>query len=480
MPGTINGIGTHYYGKKNLHVRTAICGACQRQGNLSSYDTRLWFVVVFIPIIPLGRKRIIDQCPSCTRHRVADADAFEQAKQLQISAGLDQYRRQPSADSAIGLHAQLLAFHEIDQAADFRRTALERFPRHAGLRVGLAHQLEDASEYAEASGLYEAALGLEPDLPAARTGVAFRKMANGDLDEARVLLNFAEVPGAGGEHNLAPIDILAGHYQRAGRHRETLELAAHLLRELPEIGRQHAFRAFVGRSEKALGVTESILPERKHSVRGLFRAEGSEYPAWQRWAMIGGLGLGLLTIGLAANNEYIRRHRVLNVVNACGVPVEVSLDGGAARTLSNRGTIPIAEGKHRLRITGPVDQTVDVDLEASYWDRWFKKPVWVLNPGDEAVLDQKSIYYAKNPRPSTHRLIVGAPFTAFPHIDYPFESPPESIEGTSRALRSRRPSWSGPRGTTPKRSWRLWPRTVSPHRPLANVGSAVVRFRMNS
>ena len=100
--------------------RTAACKSCQRVGNLESYDTRLWFVVVFIPIIPLGRKRIIDKCPSCTRHYVMKADVYEQSKQLQISAGLERFRREPSAGAAIEAHGQLLGFHEHQQAADFR------------------------------------------------------------------------------------------------------------------------------------------------------------------------------------------------------------------------------------------------------------------------------------------------------------------------------------------------------------------------
>ena len=59
MPTTVNGIGTHYYGKSNTAVRNGRCNSCGRICQLTSYDTRLWFVVVFVPLIPLGRKRVI-------------------------------------------------------------------------------------------------------------------------------------------------------------------------------------------------------------------------------------------------------------------------------------------------------------------------------------------------------------------------------------------------------------------------------------
>jgi len=427
MPTTVNGIGTHYYGKKDVSVRTAICGSCRRPGNLTSYETRLWFVVLFIPVIPLGRKRILDQCPSCSRHRVANADAFEQARQLQTSASLEQFRREPSPEAALEAHAYLLGFHEHEQAAAFRRTALERYPEHAGLRTGLAFQLDQVLAFDESADLYKAALDLEPDLPAARAGVARRKMAEGELDEARRLLDFLEAPGASRHHDLSPLDVLSNYYQQAGRHEDALTLAGHLLRELPQAGQLHAFRAFVRKSEKALKRPESILPPREHSLRGLFRAKGSPYSPGQRKFALAVLGLGLLAAGLLVNNEYIRRNRTLHVVNACGQPVQIRVDGGPPQTVSGLGQLTLSEGRHRLHVSGPVEETHDVDLHAGFFDRWFSKPLWALNPGGEAVLKEITVYYAANPRPASHRLVVGKPFVEFPHVDYPFQSPPEKL-----------------------------------------------------
>src|SRR4051794_23033957 len=137
MPTTYNGIGTHYYGKKNRASRTAACRSCRRIGVLESYDTRLWFVVVFIPVIPLGRKRIIDSCPACSRHFAADAVEYDPARQLETSGSMDRFRRDPSPQAALEAHANLLSFHEHDQAAEFRASVLEKFPDHAALRAGL-------------------------------------------------------------------------------------------------------------------------------------------------------------------------------------------------------------------------------------------------------------------------------------------------------------------------------------------------------
>jgi tetratricopeptide (TPR) repeat protein len=428
MPTTVNGVGTHYYGKKNRTVRTAPCRSCGRVANLESYDTRLWFVIIFIPIIPLGRKRVIDSCPVCTRHFVADADKYEESRQLQVSGAQDQFRRDPSPQAALQVHGTLLGFHETEQATKFRQVVRERYPADAELMAALAAQLEQVASYKEATELYEAAYRLQPELPEARVAIAMRKITAGELDEARRLLDFLEVQGAGEHYPLGPLDVLSTYYQKQGRHEEALEMAEHLLREVPAAGQQHKFRAFVARSEKALGRIESILPRREHSLRGLFRGDGHVYSRKMRWAVIGGAGLLLLAAGLAVNNEYIRRHRTLRVINACGAPVQVRVDDQPPQTVADSGQVVVEEGRHRIQVTGAVDETHDVALRAGYFDRWFSKPAWVLIPGGEAALAHNTLYYATNPAPSRHELIVGRPFVALPHVDYAFEEPPRSLE----------------------------------------------------
>ncbi len=429
MPTTYNGVGTHYYGKRNRSVRTAPCRSCNRVANLESYDTRLWFVIIFIPVIPLGRKRIIDACPVCTRHFVANADEYEQARQLQVSAAQEEFRRSPSPIAALQLHATLLGFHETEQAASFRQSVRQKYPADGELMAGLASQLDQVAAYGEAGELYEVAHRLRPDLPQARVALAMRRIPAGELDEARGLLDFLEAPGASQRHSLGPLDTLSFHYQKRGQHEEALEIAAHLLRELPSLGQFHKFRAFVTRSEKALGRYDSILPPREHSVRGLFRGDRHVYSPRMRWTVLGLAALLLLAAGLVVNNEYIRRHRTLHVLNATGAPVEVRVDDEPPQTVQHGpGQIIVGEGKHRVRLTGPVDETHDLDLQAGYLDRWLKKPAWILMPGGEVPLLSRTLVYSKNRIPSQSRLIVGSAFLAIPHVDYLFVEPPKSME----------------------------------------------------
>jgi tetratricopeptide (TPR) repeat protein len=356
MPSTLNGIGTHYYGKKNHSFRTAACRSCNRVGNLESYDTRLWFVIIFIPIIPLGRKRILDACPACSRHYVVKADVYEENKQAQTAASLEQFRQQPSPDSALQTHGLLLAFHEPQQAADFRQTALPLFPHNASLRVTMAAQLREMLAFDDSVELYLQALKIDPKLPEARIGVALRRITEGNFEEAQRLLDFLMKPGAGRSYRLGSLDYLATSLQKAERHEEALNIADFLLREEPARADDYKFRSLVKRSEKALGKFESILPERGFSLGGLF-SSASHHPPWVRKLVIGG-GLTLLIGGgLIFSNDYIKQHRTLHVLNATGETAMVQVDDQPVVPVVGLGKLTVSEGTHVVKVTRALNET---------------------------------------------------------------------------------------------------------------------------
>src|SRR5262245_53583790 len=160
MPTTVNGIGTHYYGRKNAQNRSGICRACGAAATLQSYDTRLWFVILYIPVIPLGRKRIIDQCSICRRHWVLPKHQSETQKQVSVSSAMEQYRAEPSAEAGLALHAQFLVFQMLEEADKFRQGILPMYTDSPLLLAGLAEQMEHMSRFTEATPLFEQALAL--------------------------------------------------------------------------------------------------------------------------------------------------------------------------------------------------------------------------------------------------------------------------------------------------------------------------------
>ncbi|MSU58496.1 MAG: tetratricopeptide repeat protein [Pedosphaera sp.] len=438
MPSTYNGIGTHYYGKKNLQKRVAPCHSCGNKVELVSYDTRLWFVIFFIPIIPLKRKRILDYCPACTRHYAVEADKWETAKQLEVSGAQEKFRSEPTADNAIAAHQQMLHFHQLDDAATFQKTMTEKFADNAKVQAYLGGALTHIGKLAEAEPFFARALELRPDLPEARSGVARAYIRAGKLDEARALLDFLEKPGASKLYSMEPLDELARALQTAGRHNAALEIFAVLLKELPHLGEQKWFRKLVANSEKEPGGKESLLPKLKFSWKRFFsvqpsaRREPGVRTTW-RSLIIVGIILGVIGIVMAISNEYIRRHQTLYIVSGFKEPALVAVRGqGTVRTSQSPVEMRLPEGRYHATITGPVKQEVDFEIRSGYWGRFFDHALWILNVGGSAVLERIDAVYHSEPEPSVHSFLYGEPFVAVTGITHQFRELPDKAKVGTR------------------------------------------------
>ncbi|MDB6016496.1 MAG: cellulose synthase subunit BcsC [Pedosphaera sp.] len=442
MPSTVNGIGTHYYGKRNLHTRPGVCSSCRRAVNLSSYDTRLWFVIVFIPIIPLGRKRITDDCPACRRHYVANWQKWETAKQLEISGALEKYRSDPSPENALEAHRILMVYRQTAAMADFQKLITEKFADNARVQAQLGVALTAFGQPAESEPFFARAYALRPDMPEARIGVAEGHIRAGRLVEARQLLDFLEKPGAGQLYSLGSLERLAFAYQANHQHTEALALFGRLVEEIPAVAQHSGFRKAVQKSEKALGAKQSVLPKTKFSLRRLFQRPAAGQPAsfsfFTLLIILGVIGV-LVAAGLAIGNEYIRRHRTLFVVNALSGKLQLNLPGRDPYNLTpGVNEIKLPEGHYHATFQGATQESVDFDIRATYFNRWFDHPAWALNPGGAAILVRVRAVYSENPQPPGYDYFFGQSFQAFPAITHPFTDLPETVSlessGETRTL----------------------------------------------
>jgi len=434
MPTTVNGIGTHYFGKRDLVSRAGTCQHCGAQTELKSYTTRLWFVVLFIPIFPLKRVRLLDFCPKCSRHWVANPEQYEMSRQLAVSGAMDAYRERPSVENALLVHAQFLSYHMHSEADQFRESVLSQFRGKAELLAGLASHLEQAGRWQEATPLYEEAFQIDPGLPEVRSALAWRK-GDTNLDEAYALLDFLRQPGAGQSYNLGQLESLAQAYQKRGDHDRALELFAILLREFPEAGNRYEFRKAVQKTERALGRTQSLLPDQSFSVSGLFDSRSGTHSPAVRWTVFSTIAALLFCGGMYWLNQHYRSNRELFVLNAFAQPMTVSLDGGPAIPVGSRLKLELSEGTHSLQIEGPISCRADITLAANFWTRWTYKPAWIFNVAGASPVSITTLKYAAVPEPSRSEWL-DQEMNFVPHVDYLFETPPDTlpVEGRNKVV----------------------------------------------
>jgi tetratricopeptide (TPR) repeat protein len=416
MPSTVNGIGTHYYGKKNLEVRPGVCEFCRRDAKLASYDTQLWFVVLFIPLIPLGKKHILNYCPHCTRHRVLSLKEWEEIKQKNISGAMEAMKANPQDPKlAVKLHGTLVAFGQTGEAEKLGLLLKERFANDAETQVYLGSTMQYLGKHAESIPFYEQALRLNPELAEAKVAIGLDFTRKGRLDEAQKMLAFLEAPGMA-EYPGA-LFALAQGYQNANRHKEAAALFRLLSERFPKLAQDKNFRKAFKKSEAFLGVRESALPARERN-----------------WGRLVGWSVALAIIGaiVFGSNFYISQHRTLYLVSGYDKPVTVEIPGHEKRTISNRGawTMTLPEGTYEATISGAIQQKAGFTIKSTFFARWFDKPVYVLNVGGAALLVHECARYSESPGTGEARysFYYGEPFVTLPKVDYPFQSFPESIQ----------------------------------------------------
>src|SRR4051794_14114319 len=95
MPYTLNGIGTRYSGDSNRSAVLGTCQFCKRPATLASYDTREWFCILYIPLIPLTKYRILDDCSRCRRHQRMKAEDFTANFETSLKPLRDAVERAP-------------------------------------------------------------------------------------------------------------------------------------------------------------------------------------------------------------------------------------------------------------------------------------------------------------------------------------------------------------------------------------------------
>lgn len=271
MPSTINGIGTWYYGKKNLQTSPGVCELCQQAVELETYETRLWFVVIFVPVIPLGTKQILDSCPRCRRHRVLPLAEWEKVRDESIQQSAEQLEmNREDPEAGLQMLSTLAAFRKRDEATKLSRLLLERHPEHAEVQFAVGGWLEFVGEHENAGACFKKSYELEPENRNYRRASGLTLAIEGQLEQAHEQLEIFEPPSR--HYDPVALIHLARQAHEHEDHTRAIEVFAKVLKATPQLAREKHIRKLVRASEKSIGATESILPRQNPFRSKLFWA----------------------------------------------------------------------------------------------------------------------------------------------------------------------------------------------------------------
>ena len=420
MPQTLNGIGTHYYGKKNVQSEYGICEACQHEGLLESYETGYYFVILFIPFIPLGRKQIIDHCPHCSQHRSLSVADWASAKQQALessSAALSQQMDDPAA-AIHHLHA-LSTFQQMDEARDLATAIESSHAQNIDVQLALGAWHEGRGQAHDSNRCFDNAYQIDPQHLGSARAKGIGLLEQGKSVEAKTVLQPFFPPGE--NYDPAVCHALALSFQSQGDSETAREIFNQMLEASPELAKDKSFRKTVRAAEKASSIassTPSALPRQSILRSPLF--------LW-------GLAAKVVICAVLGFGLYQANHRDLYIVNQSRFGIEIKIDNGERLAISanSRKTIDMAEGIHEIQVVSPT--TLDAEsftISGTWYTRFFGSPIHILDPSHTAIVAWEETEYtefAKSARRDSFKLSFGKLYVQFPHIDYPFKEFPESL-----------------------------------------------------
>jgi tetratricopeptide (TPR) repeat protein len=433
MPYTVNGIGTTYFGTWNRQVQDGICDSCHQHVKLVNYETWHCICVIFIPIIPLGKKQVLDYCPSCSRHRVLSFREWVKIRDEAIGETATQFSASPDdPDAAVQMHATLSAFQKRDEAAQLAEMLETKFPDVARVQFYLAAWYEQSGKPEVANRLFMRAFELDPDDLGIRRAAMLTFVEQGEVDKAKTLIQ-PYLPGTE-NFDAGLFYALATGFQKAGRHQEAVQTLRMLLDAAPTLKTDKTFRKALAISEKSLGVDAPTIPPDPFYKSGLF---------------LGSIASLAVVAALMVWNFQIASNRTVTVVNGLKAPITVNLDDRSPLEIpaGNHVDVKLAEGQHAAEVSKPANQYPKTEFVVStnWWERFFRRPAFVVDPTKSAAVVFEEVTYSRaeggaKPPDGRREMRLGEPFSSYNHIDYRFVNFPATIQlgrKTRRVVKTR-------------------------------------------
>lgn len=423
MPHIVNGCGTWYYGKRNREEREGVCRHCHRTAKLTSYDTRLYVVALMIPVFPLRKRRIIEQCGVCKRHLALPLKEWQVA-QDRSRATIDQYRT-ARRDAAMAEECLRACLGYRDRAtfgplADELASDFADNPRILCM-IAAGHTLFGG--HAEAEQLLRRALALADDAET-REMLAETLLNQGRPEEAEPLL--AHIVDHGIPDRVDNLYALARTWQFKGEHERALAVFDQCEALLPQLAEDRTFTTLRAASRKRLGTHTSVNPRQiaeSAKAKATLRKVGRALPV-------------VLVIAFAAYCALAwieGNHPDVYLVNGASQAYQVRLgDKTYALPPVSVTKADVPEGETTLEFLDAADPlpAETVALHSRFLTRPFARTVFVINPDRSAVLHRLEAYYGKDAPDAKSTLFAGETVHRLDGIFAPFEELPQSISSS--------------------------------------------------
>ena len=448
MPQTVNGIGTNYAGRDNVHISTDTCDSCGAYTNLESFDTTLYFVFVFIPILPVGRKRILNKCPACTYHYAIPLKDWETKKTEGLQKASEGFRANPgSEEHAIEALGAVIAFQDEEEFARLAAALREQMAQNPGVMSELARGYAYFRKPEDAIDILFRAKAMHDDDDDLNGQLAFLLIDQKRPDEAAPLVR--HILDKKLDDKVGLLMLLVESFQAVGNHSAALQVLGEIKQEFPDLADDKNVKRAEKLSEKHAASGKKISSKNLGSASPVKPGGMNMGGGAAKWVS----RLAILTIALVLTGilyallSNASGPQEIHIVNGLKLGYEVDINGQQVKIgPGQRAVIKMKEGAVVVRFISGVDYPEQTgDLQTSYWQRMFGDGVRIINPDGCAALIWQKTEYSERPmdqREHGFEIHAGKMIHTFSDIDHEFEDFPETIKTeSSRVLRTRIGLW---------------------------------------
>lgn len=423
MPSTYNGIGTWYHGKTDIHRLKGSCEFCHNIGDLTSYDTTLYFVVFFVPVIPISKYRVLQQCPRCEKHRVVKSKQWQEMKNKNTQEVFERLDKNPKDREALMEGLGSVISYQDPELFERLIPLANALPEDADVQFQLGATYSYFARRAEATDAYKKSL-LAEDRPQTRELMATNLLREGVPDEAEPLVRHILDEKIADKVYL-PF-LLVETYQSQGKHQQALDMLNDMVAAFPDLENDKDIKKYRADSTKHLNTGKAL---KRVTLVDSNRAGVEKGSNWSKWvpAII---ALSLLG-GWLGRTIWLGSNCTVHLINGGSKPYQVMVNnqpytlmpGQAVPALVQEGDVVVEAVDPKLEIS-----PVQCKVETPFFTRAFSRPVFVINPDETAVLIQETTIYAVNPpMPPAPVFLKSQAFQQLPEPDYLFATFPQSI-----------------------------------------------------
>lgn len=443
MPYTLNGIGTHYYGRRNASAVHGTCPHCNRAAQLSSYDTTECFCVLFIPLIPIKKYRIESECSSCRRHYRIPLEQFNANVDAHIKPLRFAVQSNPGdASKREELIRELMAAKLNADAETEARDAAIAFPNNDELNYLAGILAELRADLSSAEAWYRRTIAANAQHGGARMALGRVLAATNRKEEAvRELQAAVSLDGK----SVGSLYLLATSLMDLGRWQEAYTSIQRIMNLDVAYTRDRDLLRKFAECKKKLGY-ELTHAEKKASRRWwpfggsskrkpvIAQGAGGGVTNWKAVFVALAIIFAVAIIGVSAGGWYKQSHVSVWFDNATGRALTMSVDGD---TFEVRGRPPVertlAPGKHVVRVLdgGKELERENVTVEEQeLFSALFEPRFYVYNTSGAGIYARSSITYATEEKNQSMRsdFIAMRRWLEQADADYIFVEPPHSIE----------------------------------------------------